>query len=67
MREVHDETLKMSDHPYKPSNRHIQIWLREVDDGFYMFLTRLYPVLGDMMHEIHNFIMKQVTFGGFKL
>ena len=67
MREVCDEMSEMSNHSYKPSNRHVQIWLGEVNNGFYMFLTRLLSIFGAMMHEICNFIMKQVTFGGFEL
>ena len=51
----------MAHHPYKPSDGGVRVWFPEIDDGLYMFLTGLHPVLHDMMCEKNNFIMEQAA------
>ena len=64
--EVCNEPSEVSYHPHKPSNGGVRFWFWEVNNSFYMLLTRLYPILHDVMCEVCNFILEQVAFGGFE-
>ena len=58
---VSNELPEVPYHPHKPLDRGIGIWLWEVNDGLDMLLTRLYSILCDVMHEVCDFIVEQVT------
>ena len=64
MSKMCNEASEVSHHPHELPDGHIGVGFREVNDSFYV--SRLYPVLGDAMCEICNFITEQVTFGGFE-
>ena len=56
----------MSHHSYEPSDQSIGVRFWKISNGLHMLLTRLHPILHDMMCEINNFMSEQATFGGLK-
>ena len=57
----------MPHHPHKLLGGGIRIWFQEVNNSLHMLLARLYPIFHDAIYKIGDFILEQITFGGFEL
>ena len=52
MSKMCNEASEVSHHPHKPLDGCIGVRFREVNDSFHMFLTGLYPTLGE--HDVQD-------------
>ena len=58
---------EMANHTNKVPYRSVGFRLRILYYSFNMFFTKLYPIFGDFVSQVHDLIPEQVVFGRLKL